>query len=206
MKITTLQFTDDMLETFNKYYDDFIVYLHYLQTGLIHHTSQIDDIKQSMIIIVSVNPNVKFPRYGDVGLDLYADEDAEIPHSSNVVLVKLGIKSYIPVGWEAQIRPRSSLYKKYKVILTNSPGTIDPTYRNEWMASLTSLTGSKITKNTKIVQAVFTKYLVVDQNSRSKNITNMLLIKTDRQSNLWNNWHKLLPTDRGQGGFGSTGN
>ena len=33
MKITTLQFTDDMLENFNKYYDDFIVYLHYLQTG-----------------------------------------------------------------------------------------------------------------------------------------------------------------------------
>jgi len=75
----------------------------------------------------------KIPTYsnlGDAGLDVYAPEDYEIKPGETVI-VKLGIKTALPLGYELQVRPRSGQSVKTKLRVANSPGTIDANYRDE---------------------------------------------------------------------------
>ena len=83
--------------------------------------------------IIKLNESAIIPRYahsGDAGLDLFAIEEQLIP-PTETQLVKTGIAISLPLGTEAQIRPRSGLALKYSVTVLNSPGTIDAGYRGE---------------------------------------------------------------------------
>ncbi|MEL7352942.1 MAG: dUTP diphosphatase [Cyanobacteria bacterium P01_A01_bin.116] len=85
------------------------------------------------IKIVRLSPEAQLPRYehaDDSGLDLFAIA----PHTilpGDTALVPTGIAIELPLGTEAQIRPRSGLALKHAITLVNTPGTIDAGYRGE---------------------------------------------------------------------------
>jgi len=97
---------------------------------------------------------------GSSGMDLYADVDSEITiKPGEIKLVSAGIFLSIPMGYEAQIRPRSGLALKYGITLPNTPGTIDSDYRGLLQVILTNL-GKKdfvIKRGDRIAQMVFKK-------------------------------------------------
>jgi dUTP pyrophosphatase len=100
-------------------------------------------------------------------------------------LVKTGLFIEIPEGYEAQVRPRSGLAYKNGITVLNSPGTIDADYRGEIGVILVNLSNEvfKIENGERIAQLVFAKY-------EQANFTEV---------------DTLSETERGKGGFGSTG-
>lgn len=80
-----------------------------------------------------VHPDAVLPKYaheGDAGMDVYAVEDVKL-RPFEPTLVKTGLVADIPTGYEIQVRPRSGLALKQGVTVWNSPGTVDCGYRNE---------------------------------------------------------------------------
>lgn len=127
------------------------------------------------------------PQYahkGDAGADVRSRVDEWIP-AWGTVLIPLGFCVSLPHGYEMQIRPKSGLALKNQLTITNSPGTIDEGYISEVCAIVTNLahTGYQVKKGQKIAQAVIKE---VQQ-------YNFVLVE------------KLDETERGEGGFGSTG-
>lgn len=102
-----------------------------------------------------------------------------------VKLVPTGIAVEIPMGYEIQVRPRSGLSSKYKIILVNSPGTIDSDYRGEVFVPLMNL-GTDVFR--------------IESGMR---IAQILLAKVETIE--WSTVSDLAGTDRGTGGFGSSG-
>ena len=100
-------------------------------------------------------------------------------------IVPTGISIALPVGFEAQVRPRSGLAAKNGVTVANAPGTIDADYRGEVGVILINLgqVPFRITRGMRIAQ------LVVARNARA----------------VWREGSELERTSRGAGGFGSTG-
>ena len=140
------------------------------------------------IRIQRLHPHAQLPRYAhgpaeDAGLDLYAAAPAllapDVP-----ALVATGIAIEIPPGFEAQIRPRSSLAAKHAIIVPNAPGTIDPGYRGEIKVILLNLGREpyQVRAGDRIAQLVVARYEAVQ-------------------------WEEadLAESVRGAGGFGSTG-
>jgi dUTP pyrophosphatase len=128
-----------------------------------------------------------FPNYahpGDAGLDLYSSVDLEIP-PGEVRLVGTGISIELPPGTEAQIRPRSGLALKKRITVLNTPGTIDEGYRGEVGVILINHNTEpvRIAKGMKIAQMVIKPVIIVEVEPVEE----------------------LSQTQRGQGGFGSTG-
>jgi len=129
------------------------------------------------------------PQYetsGSAGLDLKADiEKTIVLRPFDRALVHTGIYLEIPKGYEAQVRPRSGLALKNGITVLNSPGTIDADYRGEICVILANLSnkGFGIKPGDRIAQLVFAK---VEQAE-------------------WLEVEQLSETDRGEGGFGSTG-
>lgn len=127
----------------------------------------------------------KFETDGAAGVDLRSTETVVIPPKSTA-LVPTGLFVEIPVGYELQIRPRSGLSLKTKLRVANSPGTIDSDYRGEIKIIMDNI-GDKaiaIVSGERVAQAVLcpvSQFTWVEQNNLSE-------------------------TDRGEGGFGSTGN
>ena len=120
------------------------------------------------------------------GLDVRASLDAPIELKSlERVLVKTGLFMEIPAGFECQVRPRSGLAFKNGITVLNSPGTIDADYRGEVGVILINLSNETfvIEDGERIAQLVFAK---VEQAE-------------------WNISIELSETERGTGGFGSTG-
>jgi dUTP pyrophosphatase len=120
------------------------------------------------------------------GLDVRANLDAPIELKSlERVLVKTGLFMEIPAGFECQVRPRSGLAFKNGITVLNSPGTIDADYRGEVGVILINLSNETfvIQDGERIAQLVFAK---VEQAE-------------------WNISIELSETERGTGGFGSTG-
>jgi dUTP pyrophosphatase len=101
-------------------------------------------------------------------------------------LVKTGLFLELPAGVEAQVRPRSGLALKKGITVLNSPGTIDADYRGEVGVILINLSKDKFSINPgdRIAQLVFAKHEQAD----------------------FQEVEVLSETDRGEGGFGSTGN
>lgn len=123
---------------------------------------------------------------GSAGMDLRADIDEPIvllPLERNVV--KTGLFIALPVGFEAQVRPRSGLAAKFGVTVLNTPGTIDADYRGEIGVILVNLSNQPFTvqDGDRIAQLVIAEHAVVE----------------------WNEVTVLEDTQRGAGGFGSTG-
>ena len=100
-------------------------------------------------------------------------------------LVQTGLALAIPAGYEAQVRPRSGLALKYGLTLPNTPATIDSDYRGELLVALINLGTEPVTvaRGTRIAQLVFQRVAAVR------------LVAVD----------DLPPSERGGGGFGSTG-
>lgn len=137
------------------------------------------------IINKSNNPIPKYQTSGSAGLDLYAFLDESIVLKKNeIVLVPTGIYLEIPIGYEAQIRSRSSLALKNGIFCLNSPGTIDSDYRGEIKVILASFNNDSfiINNGDRIAQMVFSKFEHV----------------------VFNEVGELSSTERGEGGFGST--
>lgn len=120
------------------------------------------------------------------GMDLRAElsEPIEIKPLERV-LVPTGLFIELPVGHEAQIRPRSGLAAKFGITVLNSPGTIDADYRGEIKVILVNLSNQNFVINDgeRIAQMVVAKHESVN----------------------WKAVEKLNETDRGSGGFGHTG-
>ena len=129
------------------------------------------------------------PRYesaGASGMDLKAllNEPVCIPPLSRA-RIPTGLFFEIPEGFEGQVRPRSGLASKWGVTVLNAPGTIDQDYRGEVSVILINLGTEPFTiqDGDRIAQLVFAP------------VTKAVLVAADA----------LSPTERGEGGFGSTG-
>lgn len=123
---------------------------------------------------------------GSAGMDLYAAvNEPVIINPMYSAIVPTNLKIELPLGFEAQIRPRSGLAFQNKIILPNSPGTIDSDYRGE----------IKI-----IMMNLGTEPFVVNRGDR---IAQMIISEYKRVK--WEESKSLAETNRGEGGFGSTG-
>ena len=121
---------------------------------------------------------------GSAGVDLRAVE-RRVLRPGERALVPTGISIALPTGYEAQVRPRSGLALKHGIILPNGPGTIDADYRGEVQVILMNLG-----------DATFT----VEPGDR---IAQMVIAPVSRVD--WLEADALDETERGAGGFGSTG-
>lgn len=120
------------------------------------------------------------------GLDLRANIDESIMLKPlERALVKTGVFMELPVGYEAQVRPRSGLAYKKGITVLNSPGTIDADYRGEVGVILVNLSNEP--------------FEVVD----GERIAQLVVAKHEQIS--WETVEVLGESDRGAGGFGSTG-
>jgi dUTP pyrophosphatase len=101
-------------------------------------------------------------------------------------IIPTGLSIALPEGYEAQVRPRSGLAAKHGVSILNAPGTIDADYRGDIGVILVNLSQEPFTiaPQDRIAQLVVAKYSQVD----------------------WQIVQRLPESDRGSGGFGSTGN
>ena len=132
----------------------------------------------------------KLPAYETIasaGMDLHANLSAPIILKPlERTIIKTGLQIELPVGFEAQVRPRSGLAAKHGLTVLNSPGTIDADYRGEIGVILVNLstTDFKIEDGERIAQ------LVIAKHERAE----------------WIEVQELNETSRGEGGFGSTGN
>jgi len=123
---------------------------------------------------------------GAAGMDILAAIDEDLRLEPGIVAtIPTGLAIEIPVGWEAQIRPRSGLAIHHRITLPNSPATIDSDYRGEILVPLVNLGKSSfiVTRGMRIAQLVFSPVSRV----------------------LWVEVPELPPTDRGTSGFGHTG-
>jgi dUTP pyrophosphatase len=120
------------------------------------------------------------------GMDLRANLDEPITLKSlERTLVSTGLFLEIPLGFEAQIRPRSGLAFKNGLTVLNSPGTIDADYRGEIKVILVNLSN---------------KDFIINDGER---VAQMVIAKHEQAE--WIEVEQLIETDRGAGGFGSTG-
>lgn len=129
------------------------------------------------------------PEYATVasaGLDVKANiEEPIVLKPMERVLVPTGLYIALPVGYEAQIRPRSGLAIKKGITVLNSPGTIDADYRGEICIILVNLSSEDF---------------VINDGER---IAQMVIAKHEQAE--WDEVEVLESTERGEGGFGHTG-
>lgn len=120
------------------------------------------------------------------GMDLRANlEESIVLAPLGRAIVKTGLFIELPIGYEAQVRPRSGLAAKKGVTVLNSPGTIDADYRGEIGVILVNLSNELFT---------------IENGER---IAQLIIAKHERAE--WNEVEVLTETSRGEGGFGSTG-
>ncbi len=120
------------------------------------------------------------------GMDLCANIEATFMLKPlQRMLVPTGLSIELPQGYEAQVRPRSGLALKHGITVLNSPGTVDADYRGEIKVLLINLSHEdfEIKKGERIAQLVVAKHERV----------------------AWLEVNELSPTERGEGGYGSTG-
>ncbi|MBL0048912.1 MAG: dUTP diphosphatase [Bacteroidetes bacterium] len=142
-----------------------------------------------MNIKVINHSNHDLPEYATLasaGMDLRAWLKAELTlKPMERSLVPTGLHIELPIGYEAQIRPRSGLAYKQGITVLNSPGTIDADYRGEIKVLLINLSNDvvRIQNGERIAQLVVAKHERVE----------------------WQTTQSLEETERGAGGFGHTG-
>lgn len=134
-----------------------------------------------------LHPDAKVPTYGSeeaAGADLYANEDATI-YPGQRTLLSTGIAIQLPKGFEAQCRPRSGLAFKHGLTVLNTPGTIDSDYRGEIKVMLYNTGDMGV-----IIKA-------------GDRIAQLVVVPVFRA--VFHEMEELGGTQRGAGGFGSTG-
>lgn len=131
-------------------------------------------------------PLPSYATAGAAGADLRAAVDAPITLApGDRAAIPTGIAIALPEGFECQIRPRSGLAARHGIGMVNAPGTVDADYRGEITVLLINH-GSEpftIARGERIAQAVIARYETI----------------------AWNEVQQLAPSERGAGGFGSTG-
>ena len=110
-----------------------------------------------------LHPDAKAPSYaktGDAGMDIHSIDNVWITAGERAI-VKTGIAIELPIGFEAQIRPRSGLAAKHGLTVLNTPGTIDSGYRGEIMVIMinTSKVDYEVVKGDRIAQMVIANYV-----------------------------------------------
>ena len=120
------------------------------------------------------------------GMDLRANIESDIVlNPMERTIIPTGLYIELPVGFEAQVRPRSGLAAKHGLTVLNSPGTIDADYRGEIGVIIINLSDTEFTiKN-------------------GERVAQLVIAKHERAD--WNEVDILSKTSRGEGGFGSTG-
>ena len=140
-------------------------------------------------VFVQNNSDFELPQYATsaaAGVDLKAAiKEAITLAPLERSLVPTGLKIALPEGYEAQVRPRSGLAAKHGITVLNSPGTIDADYRGEIGVILVNLSQTPFTihPGERIAQLVMAQFEQIQ----------------------WEETQELSKTDRGTGGFGSTG-
>ena len=133
--------------------------------------------------------NHDLPHYETIasaGMDLRANIDEAITlQPLERTIVKTGLFIELPIGFEAQVRPRSGLAAKKGVTVLNAPGTVDADYRGEIGVILVNLSNEDFT---------------IENGER---IAQLVIAKHERAE--WVDVKELSETSRGEGGFGSTG-
>jgi len=134
----------------------------------------------------SKHPTPSYETKQSAGMDLRANLDEPIVLKPlQRAIVKTGLFMALPAGYEAQVRPRSGLAAKRGITVLNAPGTIDADYRGEIGVILVNLSNEdfEVKDGERIAQLVIAKHEQIE----------------------WVQVSELNETDRGTGGFGSTG-
>ena len=138
------------------------------------------------IINKSVHALPNYETEASAGMDLRANLESPITLMPlERVIVKTGLFIELPIGYEAQVRPRSGLAAKKGITVLNAPGTIDADYRGEIGVILVNLSNDDFT----IENGERVAQLVIARHERAE----------------WEETGSLSETARGTGGFGSTG-
>ena len=141
------------------------------------------------VLIKRLSKNVELPKYktsGSSGLDLAANVEEQIKiKPGKTSIIPTGISVSIPKNFEIQIRPRSGLAAKNQISVLNTPGTIDADYRGELKVILINLSDKTFT---------------VERGSRIAQMVLCPIVKAK-----FKEVDTLDDTNRGAGGFGSTG-
>ena len=138
------------------------------------------------VINKSKHPLPHYETLASAGMDLKANIDASIVLKPlERAIIKTGLFIALPAGTEAQVRPRSGLAAKKGITVLNSPGTVDADYRGEIGVILVNLSNEDFTIND------------------GERIAQLVIAKHERAE--WVSVEELDDTDRGTGGFGSTG-
>jgi dUTP pyrophosphatase len=138
------------------------------------------------IVNKSKHPLPNYETIGSAGMDLRANINESIwIKPLQRILIPIDIYIELPIGYESQIRPRSGLAIKHGITVLNSPGTLDSDYRGNLLVMLVNLSNEDycINDGDRVAQMIISKHEKAE------------FIEVD----------KLDDTDRGSGGFGSTG-
>ena len=141
---------------------------------------------QVKIVNKSAFPLPQYATALSAGMDLKADLEEPVTLGPlGRAMIPTGLFIELPEGFEAQIRPRSGLAAKHGITVLNTPGTIDADYRGEIKVILVNLSDEPFTVNPgeRIAQMVVARHEKVE----------------------WDEAARLGETERGEGGFGSTG-
>jgi len=142
-----------------------------------------------MTIKIINKSNHNLPHYETIasaGMDLRANlSEDRILKPLERTIVGTGLYIELPIGYEAQVRPRSGLAAKKGITVLNAPGTVDADYRGEIGVILVNLSNKEFT-----IQ-------------NGERIAQLVIAKHERAE--WIEVEELSETDRGEGGFGSTG-
>ena len=138
------------------------------------------------IINKSKHQTPSYETTASAGMDLRANlSEMVILKPLERAIIKTGLYIALPMGYEAQIRPRSGLAAKHGITVLNAPGTIDADYRGEIGVILVNLSNDEFTikDGDRVAQMVIARY----------------------EHTKWEEVNVLNETSRGEGGFGSTG-
>ena len=144
---------------------------------------------EELEVSVAREEGAELPRYAtpaSSGMDIYARlNDPVTLKSLERALIPTGLRIAVPEGYEAQVRPRSGLAHQQGITVLNTPGTIDADYRGEVKVLLVNLSADPVTIHggDRIAQLVFSPVI----------------------KGSWLEKKELDHTERGKGGFGSTG-
>jgi dUTP pyrophosphatase len=141
---------------------------------------------QIKIINTSTHELPNYETHASAGMDLRANIAVAITLKPlERAIIKTGLFLELPVGFEAQVRPRSGLAAKKGITVLNAPGTVDADYRGEIGVILVNLSNEAFT---------------IENGER---IAQLVIAKHERAE--WTLVEELSVTERGEGGFGSTG-
>jgi dUTP pyrophosphatase len=141
---------------------------------------------QIKIINKSQHELLNYETIASAGMDVRANiSESIVLKPLERIIVKTGLFIELPIGYEAQVRPRSGLAAKKGVTVLNAPGTIDADYRGEIGVILVNLSNENFT---------------IENGER---IAQIVIAKHERAE--WIQVEELSETTRGEGGFGSTG-